>query len=119
MDQPGLEFHVFPAQSERFASTHASECEEPEDDLETVAPDLSEEQIEFLGGPEAFFVLSVIDLSHVGESRYVAEDSTFWTAFLRSLKARGLTGVRLVISDAHEGLKKAIGKCFQGTSWQR
>ena len=48
-----------------------------------------------------------------------SEDATFWTAFLRSLKARGLTGVRLVISDAHEGLKKAIGKCFQGAGWQR
>jgi putative transposase len=48
-----------------------------------------------------------------------SEDATFWTAFLRSLKQRGLTGVRLVISDAHEGLKTAIRKCFQGASWQR
>jgi len=48
-----------------------------------------------------------------------SEDATFWTAFLRSLKQRGLTGVRLVISDAHEGLKKAIRTCFQGASWQR
>ncbi len=48
-----------------------------------------------------------------------SEDSTFWTAFLRSLKTRGLGGVRLVISDAHEGLKKSIRKCFQGASWQR
>ncbi len=48
-----------------------------------------------------------------------SEDTTFWTAFLRSLKQRGLGGVRLVISDAHEGLKAAIRKCFQGASWQR
>ena len=48
-----------------------------------------------------------------------SEDATFWTAFLRSLKQRGLAGVRLVISDAHEGLKAAIRKCFQGASWQR
>ena len=48
-----------------------------------------------------------------------SEDATFWTGFLRSLKARGLTGVRLVISDAHEGLKKAIQTCFQGAGWQR
>ena len=41
----------------------------------------------------------------VGDS----EDGAFWTAFLRSLKARGLHGVQLVISDAHEGLKSAIG----------
>lgn len=48
-----------------------------------------------------------------------SEDATFWTAFLRSLKQRGLSGVRLVISDAHEGLKKSIRKCFSGASWQR
>ena len=40
-----------------------------------------------------------------------SEDATFWTAFLRSLKKRGLNGVRLVISDAHEGLKKSIKTC--------
>ncbi|HWL44587.1 MAG TPA: IS256 family transposase [Ilumatobacter sp.] len=51
----------------------------------------------------------------VGDS----EAETFWTAFLRSLKARGLTGVRLVISDAHEGLRAAIRKNLQGSSWQR
>jgi putative transposase len=51
----------------------------------------------------------------VGDS----EAETFWTAFLRSLKARGLTGVRLVISDAHEGLRAAIRKNLQGASWQR
>ena len=51
----------------------------------------------------------------VGDS----EAETFWTAFLRSLKARGLGGVRLVISDAHEGLRAAIRKNLQGASWQR
>lgn len=51
----------------------------------------------------------------VGDS----EDGAFWTAFLRSLKARGLHGVQLVISDAHEGLKVAIGSVFAGASWQR
>ncbi len=48
-----------------------------------------------------------------------SEDETFWTRFLRSLKTRGLTGVRLVISDAHAGLKASIRKCFTGASWQR
>ena len=48
-----------------------------------------------------------------------SEDETFWTGFLRSLKARGLTGVRLVVSDAHAGLKAAIFKVHQGASWQR
>jgi len=48
-----------------------------------------------------------------------SEDETFWTRFLRSCKDRGLTGVRLVISDAHAGLKAAIAKGFSGASWQR
>ncbi len=48
-----------------------------------------------------------------------SEDETFWTRFLRSLKDRGLGGVRLVISDAHAGLKASIRKCFAGSSWQR
>ncbi len=51
----------------------------------------------------------------VGDS----EAETFWTGFLRSLKTRGLTGVRLVISDAHEGLRAAIRRNLQGASWQR
>ena len=40
------------------------------------------------------------------------ENEGFWTAFLRSLKVRGLDGVKLDISDAHSGLKKAIGTVF-------
>jgi transposase-like protein len=47
------------------------------------------------------------------------ESQPFWTAFLRSLKARGLDGVKLVISDAHTGLIAAIETVFQGSSWQR
>ncbi len=48
-----------------------------------------------------------------------SEDHAFWTAFLRSLIRRGLKGVVLVVSDAHEGLKGAIGKVLHGTTWQR
>jgi putative transposase len=48
-----------------------------------------------------------------------SEDGAFWTQFLRGLVARGLTGVKLVISDAHGGLKGAIGAVLQGASWQR
>jgi transposase-like protein len=51
----------------------------------------------------------------VGDS----EDGAFWTGFLRSLRARGLGGVRLVVSDAHEGLKGAIGTVLLGAAWQR
>lgn len=48
-----------------------------------------------------------------------AESQGFWTAFLRSLLARGLKGTRLVVSDAHEGLKKAIATVLTGAGWQR
>lgn len=48
-----------------------------------------------------------------------SEDRAFWTAFLRSLVKRGLTGVRLVVSDAHEGLKQAISTVLHGAAWQR
>jgi len=48
-----------------------------------------------------------------------AEDHQFWTSFLRQLIKRGLKGVRLVISDAHEGLRQAIAKVITGASWQR
>jgi putative transposase len=51
----------------------------------------------------------------VGDS----EDGAFWTAFLRSLRSRGLSGVRLVVSDAHEGLKGAIAAILLGSAWQR
>jgi putative transposase len=47
-----------------------------------------------------------------------AETEAFWTDFLRGLMRRGLGGVRLVISDAHEGLKQAIAKVL-GATWQR
>ena len=51
----------------------------------------------------------------VGDS----EDGAFWTAFLRSLRARGLTGTQLVISDAHTGLVHSIEAVLLGAAWQR
>ncbi len=48
-----------------------------------------------------------------------SEDGAFWLQFLRGLVARGLGGVTLVISDAHEGLKGAIAAVLQGAAWQR
>jgi len=47
------------------------------------------------------------------------EDGAGWLAFFRDLTARGLTGVKLVTSDAHRGLVDAIGATLTGTSWQR
>ena len=51
---------------------------------------------------------------HIGPS----EAEIFWTDFLRDLVKRGLTGIKLVISDAHEGLKAAIRRVL-GATWQR
>ena len=47
-----------------------------------------------------------------------SEAETFWSGFLRGLVRRGLKGVKLVVSDAHEGLKHAIAKVL-GAAWQR
>ena len=51
----------------------------------------------------------------VGDS----EEETFWRAFLTDLRSRGLSGVRLVISDQHAGLVAALRRCFQGAAHQR
>ena len=51
---------------------------------------------------------------HIGPS----EAETFWSTFLKSMLRRGLRGVKLVVSDAHEGLKAAIRRVM-GASWQR
>jgi putative transposase len=48
-----------------------------------------------------------------------SEDGAFWLQFLRGLVARGLSGVQLVVSDAHQGLKGAIDAVLQGAAWQR
>ena len=55
----------------------------------------------------------------IGFDIVTTEDTAAWTAFLRSLVARGLSGVELVISDAHGGIKAAIAAVFDGASWQR
>lgn len=55
----------------------------------------------------------------LGVDVFTTEDGAGWTQFLRGLVARGLTGVKLVISDSHEGLKAAIAAVLPGASWQR
>jgi len=54
----------------------------------------------------------------LGKALGPSEAEPFWTQFLRSLTARGLRGVKLVISDAHEGIKAAVKKVFHA-GWQR
>lgn len=46
------------------------------------------------------------------------EDEDWWTVFFEDLKKRGLSGVKMVISDGHKGIKKAAEQCFLGASWQ-
>ena len=55
----------------------------------------------------------------LGFSVGVSEEEASWQEFLRALVRRGLKGVQLVISDAHEGLKAAISKVLSGATWQR
>jgi transposase-like protein len=55
----------------------------------------------------------------LGMDVVTAEDSASWTTFLRGLVARGLCGVKQVISDCHEGLKAAVAAALPGASWQR
>jgi len=55
----------------------------------------------------------------LGLDLITTEDGAGWTAFLRGLVARGLSGVALVISDAHQGLIDAIGSTLPGAAWQR
>ena len=66
-----------------------------------------------------------IGVCETGERRVLglavgaSESEPFWSEFLRSLVGRGLKGVQLVFSDAHEGLKAAISKVLSGATWQR
>ena len=71
-------------------------------------------------------LLAVIQQAYVEGKREIvgmdvgtSEDGAFWLSFLRSLVARGLSGVELVTSDAHQGLRDAIATVFTGASWQR
>jgi len=55
----------------------------------------------------------------LGADLVTTEDGAGWTAFLRGLVARGLTGVSLVIAGAHPGLVDAVASCLPGAVWQR
>ena len=55
----------------------------------------------------------------LGVDVFTSEDGAAWTGFLRGLVARGLSGVRLVVSDSHQGLKAAIAAVLPGAVWQR
>jgi putative transposase len=63
--------------------------------------------------------LIAVGVNADGQREVLGLDGASWLAFLRSLTARGLSGVRLVISDAHAGLVQAIGAALPRASWQR
>lgn len=77
------------------------------------------------GRVQSMAMVIAVGVNESGERRILgydlgpSEDGAFWLEFLRSLVARGLKGVRLVISDSHEGLKNAIQAVLQGAAWQR
>jgi len=70
-------------------------------------------------------VVVAVGIAHDGRREVLGfevgdtESQAFWTEFLRTLKARGLSGVQLAISDAHTGLIAAIQTVLQGAGWQR
>jgi putative transposase len=70
-------------------------------------------------------VVIAIGVRETGEREILAvdigasEEEAFWTAFLRELAGRGLKGVELVVSDAHQGLKRAVATVLAGAAWQR
>jgi len=70
-------------------------------------------------------ILIVIAINPEGKREIIAveiadtENTTTWSELFKSLKRRGLTGVKMVTSDDHEGIKSAVRRHFQGASWQR
>jgi putative transposase len=87
--------------------------------------DAKHEKVRDAGRVVSAAFLVAIAVNERGEREVVgcavagAESEASWTAFLRSLVARGLTGVRLVTSDAHLGVKAAIVATLDGAAWQR
>lgn len=83
------------------------------------------EKIRFEGRSQSHAVVVAYGITDQGTRELIGieivdtERFESWSAFFRKLQARGLKGIRLVISDAHAGLKKAIAEMFLGTTWQR
>lgn len=83
------------------------------------------ERVREAGRVQQMAVLIAIAVNERGEREVlgldvgVGETGAAWLGFLRSLVGRGLSGVRLVTSDAHQGLREAIGATLLGATWQR
>ena len=87
--------------------------------------DATFEKVRENGRVVSMAVLIAVGVKATGEREILgvdvgpAEDYQFWLGFLRDLKDRGVTGVLLVTSDAHLGLKAAVAQVFTGATWQR
>jgi putative transposase len=87
--------------------------------------DATFEKVRENGRVIAMAVLIAVGVKSTGEREVVgvdvgpAEDLEFWRAFLRQLVGRGLSGVQLVTSDSHLGLKQAVAEVLVGSTWQR
>lgn len=83
------------------------------------------EKVRYSGRVVSMAILVVCGVKESGQREVLAiepmleESSDTYKALFGSLKDRGLSGVQLMISDAHKGLVKAIGESFPGVSWQR
>ncbi len=77
------------------------------------------------GAPRSVALVTAVACSASARRRVVGvecvdcESYLSWRGFLLSLRARGLSGVRLVVSDAHAGLERAARECLPGSAWQR
>ncbi len=79
-------------------------------------------QNERVEGQGALLIIGVSERGQrdiIGVTVANTESETSWTEVFRELSRRGLRGVRLVVSDHHEGLVAGIRRCFQGAQWQR
>ncbi len=107
------------------AQVHAFRTRRLDGEFPYLFLDATFEKVRENGRVISMAVLIAVGVRSTGEREVVgvdvgpAEDHEFWLQFLRQLVSRGLTGVRLVISDSHLGLKQAVAQVFVGGTWQR
>src|SRR5438093_7625989 len=107
------------------AQVHAFRTRRLDGEFPYLFLDATFEKVRENGRVISMAVLIAVGVRSTGEREVVgvdvgpAEDHEFWLQFLRQLVSRGLTGVRLVISDSHLGLKQAVAQVFVGATWQR
>src|SRR5262252_2435282 len=107
------------------AQVHAFRTRPLDDEYPYLMLDATFEKVRENGRVISMAVLIAVGVKRTGEREVLgvdvgpAEDLEFWRAFLRQLVSRGLRGVRLVTSDSHLGLKRAVAEILVGATWQR